>query len=223
MCGHVSVFAFSFHSLHNSVESYFCPTIMDKLILWDKFNTGLPIVQSLWVIWGQCCPRVAAAPSLPNSPIMQLSLYFTREPGIWILRSFIKYLQYMLSAKEGMPKRIKLGMLCEFIAYKDRLKTMLQVALFLQVSWGKSRNKFTKPGASNLANLCTSWQEKMQDVDQHYNSIKEMMKITFVYNETHILMRPTFSSSKQRLTLIKPAHQLLFSSAALSSAMKEKQ
>ena len=103
----------------------------------------------------------------------------------WILRSFIKNLQYMLSAKEGMPKRIKLGMLCEFIAYKDRLKTMLQVALFLQVSWGKSRNKFTKPGASNLANLCTSWQEKMQDVDQHYNSIKEMMKITFVYRDSH--------------------------------------
>ena len=35
----------------------------------------------LWVIRGQCCPRVAAAPSLPNGPITQLSPYFTRKPG----------------------------------------------------------------------------------------------------------------------------------------------
>ena len=30
-----------------------------------------------WVIWGQCCLRLAAAPGLPNGPIMQLSSYFT--------------------------------------------------------------------------------------------------------------------------------------------------
>ena len=38
-------------------------------------------LQRLWFIWGQCCPRVAAAPSLPNGPITQLSPYFTRKPG----------------------------------------------------------------------------------------------------------------------------------------------
>ena len=39
----------------------------------------------LWVIWGHCCPRVAAAPSLPNGPITQLSPYFTRKPSkaVW--------------------------------------------------------------------------------------------------------------------------------------------
>ena len=41
-------------------------------------------IQRLLVIWGQCCPRVAAAPSLPNGPITQLSPYFTQKPGtIW--------------------------------------------------------------------------------------------------------------------------------------------
>ena len=38
-------------------------------------------IQRLWVIWGQCCPRVVAAPSLPNGPITQLSPYLTRKPG----------------------------------------------------------------------------------------------------------------------------------------------
>ena len=38
-------------------------------------------VLHLWVIWGQCCLRVAAVPSLPNGPIMQLSPYFTQKPG----------------------------------------------------------------------------------------------------------------------------------------------
>ena len=38
-------------------------------------------IQRLWVIWGECCPRVEAAPSLPNGPITQLSPYFTRKPG----------------------------------------------------------------------------------------------------------------------------------------------
>ena len=38
-------------------------------------------IQRLWVIWGQCYPRVAAAPSLPNGLITQLSPYFTRKPG----------------------------------------------------------------------------------------------------------------------------------------------
>ena len=38
-------------------------------------------VQRLWVIWGQCCPRVAAALSLPNGRFTQLSPYFTRKPG----------------------------------------------------------------------------------------------------------------------------------------------
>ena len=44
-------------------------------------GSGGTYIQRLWVIWGQCCPRVAAAPSLPNSPITQLSPYFTRKPG----------------------------------------------------------------------------------------------------------------------------------------------
>ena len=40
------------------------------------------LIQRLWVIWGQCCPTVAAAPSLPNGPpITQLSPYFTQKPG----------------------------------------------------------------------------------------------------------------------------------------------
>ena len=47
-------------------------------------------VQRLWVIWGQCCPRVAAAPSLPNGLITQLSPYSTRKPGrkrcLWLYR-----------------------------------------------------------------------------------------------------------------------------------------
>ena len=37
-------------------------------------------VQRLWVIWGQCCLRVAASPCLPNSPITQLSPYLTQNP-----------------------------------------------------------------------------------------------------------------------------------------------
>ena len=40
------------------------------------------LLPDLWVIWGQCCPRVAAALNLPNGPITQLSPYFTRKPGI---------------------------------------------------------------------------------------------------------------------------------------------
>ena len=40
------------------------------------------LLQRLLIIWGQCCPRVAAVPSLPNGPITQLSPYFTRKPGI---------------------------------------------------------------------------------------------------------------------------------------------
>ena len=53
-------------------------------------------VQRLWVIWGQCCPRVAAAPSLPNGPITQFkfSPYFTRKPGISVLdNSNVKFEQ----------------------------------------------------------------------------------------------------------------------------------
>ena len=50
-------------------------------------------VPGLRVIWGQCCPRVAAAPSLPNGPITQLSPYLTRNPGIpvfcWATATFL--------------------------------------------------------------------------------------------------------------------------------------
>ena len=43
-------------------------------------NSFLWDVQRLWVIWGQCCLTVAASPCLPNSPITQLSPYFTQNP-----------------------------------------------------------------------------------------------------------------------------------------------
>ena len=43
-------------------------------------------IPRLWVIWGQCCPRVAAAPSLPNGRFTQLSPYFTRKPGTILSR-----------------------------------------------------------------------------------------------------------------------------------------
>ena len=39
-------------------------------------------IQRLWVIWGQCCLRVAADPCLPNGPITQLSPYLTWNPCI---------------------------------------------------------------------------------------------------------------------------------------------
>ena len=56
-----------------------------KLVFHTSSDTPLLLqhIQRLWVIWGQCCPGVAAAPSLPNGPITQLSPYFTRKPGIW--------------------------------------------------------------------------------------------------------------------------------------------
>ena len=38
-------------------------------------------VQSLVVNYGQCCPRVAAGPYRPNSPIMQLSPSMTPRLG----------------------------------------------------------------------------------------------------------------------------------------------
>ena len=37
-------------------------------------------LQRLWVVWGQCCLRVATGPCLPNGPITQLSPYLTRNP-----------------------------------------------------------------------------------------------------------------------------------------------
>ena len=37
-------------------------------------------VQRLWVTWGQCSPRVAASPCLPNGPKTQLGPYLTRNP-----------------------------------------------------------------------------------------------------------------------------------------------
>ena len=42
-----------------------------------------PCIQRPWVIWGQCCTRVAAALSLPNGRFTQLSPYFTQKPGNW--------------------------------------------------------------------------------------------------------------------------------------------
>ena len=45
------------------------------------------VIQRLWVIWGQCCPRVAAAPNLPNGPITQLGPYLTQKPGIYLRHS----------------------------------------------------------------------------------------------------------------------------------------
>ena len=53
-------------------------------------------LQRLWVIWGQCCPRVAAASSLINGPITQLSPYFTWKPGILFCKE-------PLSVKIGNP------------------------------------------------------------------------------------------------------------------------
>ena len=62
------------------------------LNIWRPNNSGFldpsqhnyltMLLQRLWVIWGQCCLRVAASPFLPNGPITQLSPYFTRNPCI---------------------------------------------------------------------------------------------------------------------------------------------
>ena len=49
----------------------------------DQRRPWTMILPGLWVIWGQCCPRVAAVLSLPNGPITQLSPYFTRNPCTW--------------------------------------------------------------------------------------------------------------------------------------------
>ena len=38
------------------------------------------LVQRLWVIWGQCCLRVAGSPCLPNGPIKQLSPHLIQNP-----------------------------------------------------------------------------------------------------------------------------------------------
>ena len=46
-----------------------------------RFPQPCPLLPGLRVIRGQCCPRVAAAPSLPNGRFTQLSPYFTRKPG----------------------------------------------------------------------------------------------------------------------------------------------
>ena len=54
------------------------------LCKWPHHSTLVHFLPGLWVIWGQCCPRVTAAPCLPNSPITQLSPYFTRKSGISI-------------------------------------------------------------------------------------------------------------------------------------------
>ena len=43
------------------------------------------IIQHLWVIWVQCCLRLAAGPCLPNGPIMQLSPYLTQNPCSYLL------------------------------------------------------------------------------------------------------------------------------------------
>ena len=43
------------------------------------------VLPGLWVIWGQCCPRVAAGLCLPNGPITQLSPYLIRKPGIYVV------------------------------------------------------------------------------------------------------------------------------------------
>ena len=50
--------------------------------------------------WGQCCLRVAASPCLPNSPITQLSPYFTQNPCI----SYSSHLagKILLMAPTGM-------------------------------------------------------------------------------------------------------------------------
>ena len=55
------------------------------LLLPNLAEKGPGLYRGLWVIWGQCCPRVAAAPNLPNGPITQLSPYFTRKCGtrVW--------------------------------------------------------------------------------------------------------------------------------------------
>ena len=58
-------------------------TAWDLGVNWSLADRGNhKSIQRLWVIWGQCNPRVAAAPNLLNGLIMQLSPYFTRKPGI---------------------------------------------------------------------------------------------------------------------------------------------
>ena len=86
-------------------------------------------VQRLWVIWGHCCPRVAAAPSLPNGPITQLSPYLTRKPGtLYLINEYplpkpellIFQLQLLLPLLQGtsirlFPGCVKPGKKVEFL------------------------------------------------------------------------------------------------------------
>ena len=58
------------------------------LIKWCSQNSLKP--KSCFQRAVQCCPRVAAAPSLPNSPITQLSPYFIRKPGTGLALPFIE-------------------------------------------------------------------------------------------------------------------------------------
>ena len=67
---------------------------LDVIVFNNSFPYSVDVfLQRLWVIWGQCFPRVAAAPSLPNGPITQLSPYLTRKPGIpigfWLRPAFL--------------------------------------------------------------------------------------------------------------------------------------
>ena len=45
------------------------PAHFHSSVEWALIITSIP---GLRVIWGQCCPRVAAGPCLPNGPITQL-------------------------------------------------------------------------------------------------------------------------------------------------------
>ena len=57
------------------------------------------LIPGLRVIWGQCCPGVAAGPCLPNGPITQLRPYLTRKP-----RTSRKRLHWLRRGKYEHPQ-----------------------------------------------------------------------------------------------------------------------
>ena len=72
--------------LNEHLPSSFKVTILLSLrnTLWillsQRFSWFISKIWTLWVIWGQCCLRLAAGPGLPNGPITQLSPYLTQNP-----------------------------------------------------------------------------------------------------------------------------------------------
>ena len=77
----ISQTLFSNHKMSFKSRSFSVQRLKSNLHTVETIRYVCPVVQRLWVIWGQCCPRVAAVPSLPNGQITQLSPYFSQKPG----------------------------------------------------------------------------------------------------------------------------------------------